>query len=166
MKKIFLTVLAGTLSFASCEKDDICDANTPTTPQLVIEFYDNSNPTVLKNVSDLKVTGEGANDVLSFTGVSKIKLPLKTTADITKYQFVINGSDVNTKNEDQIEFDYSRKDEYISRACGFKTLFTLDANTPITLTDGTANDGLWIKNTAVLTSNIINENETHVKIYF
>src|SRR6478672_851923 len=100
MKKIFLTVLGAALSFSSCEKDDLCDPNTGTTPQLVIEFYDNSNPTVLKNVTDLKITGEGGNGVFSFNGVSKIKLPLKTTADITKYQFVINGSNATTKNED------------------------------------------------------------------
>jgi len=50
MKKYIITSLALLLavSFWNCEKDDICAETTPTTPKLVIEFYDNANPTVLK----------------------------------------------------------------------------------------------------------------------
>jgi hypothetical protein len=48
--KIALSVLfLFTVCFSSCEKDDICDANTPTTPQLVIEFYDAVNTTLPMN---------------------------------------------------------------------------------------------------------------------
>ena len=39
MKKIFALSLIVLLSLSGCEKDDICDANTPTTPRLVIDFY-------------------------------------------------------------------------------------------------------------------------------
>ena len=90
MKKIIILLIAVIL-FSGCEKDDICDANTITTPRLVVEFYDISNPTTLKNVVSLKVTGDGMTDALNtYNGVSKIKLPLKTTEDITKYSFVLN----------------------------------------------------------------------------
>lgn len=166
MKKIFFIVLGIAFSFTSCEKDDICDANTPTTPQVVIEFYDIENPETPKNVFDLNVLGIDGNGTLSFTNVSKIMLPLKTMADLTQFQLVKNSNDDTLKNEDLLDFNYSRKDEYISRACGFKTLFYLDAANPVKLTDSPTTDGFWIQNISVTNSNIINENETHVKIYF
>mgnify|MGYP006353373257 FL=1 len=46
MKKTILLLLAVAFTFSSCEKDDICDANTPTTPRLVIGFYDFLNPAI------------------------------------------------------------------------------------------------------------------------
>lgn len=164
MKKIILLVLVLALSFSSCEKDDICDANTPTTPRLIVEFYDSTAPTVLKNVTDLKVTGVGASTDLSFNGVSKIQLPLKTTEDATSYSFTLNSGNSVTASVDDIKFDYTRKDVFISRACGFKTVFTLNT---ITLND-TPNSklGNWIKDIIIATSNIETENETHIKIYF
>ena len=36
MKKIILLLFVIALSFSGCEKDDICDADTVTTPRLVI----------------------------------------------------------------------------------------------------------------------------------
>lgn len=164
MKKIILLVLVLALSFSSCEKDDICDANTPTTPRLIVEFYDSATPTVLKNVTDLKVTGVGASINLSFNGVSKIQLPLKTTEDSTGYSLTLNSG--NSVTVDDIKFDYTRKDVFISRACGFKTVFTLNTNT-ITLNNTlNSKQGNWIKDIIIATSNIETENETHIKIYF
>ena len=51
-----LLLLGLTFSLSSCEKDDICAESTPTTPKVVIEFYDAANPTTAKNVSNLVVT--------------------------------------------------------------------------------------------------------------
>jgi hypothetical protein len=161
MKKVALFALGAIVLFTNCEKDDICDPNTPTTPRLIVEFFDTENPTAPRSVT---VVGDNgvlpADDIVSAT---KIKLPLKTLADLTQYHFILNNSD-SSKNEDELQFDYTRKDVYISRACGFKTLFTLK-NSP-TRTDATPPDGFWIDSTAVATPNINDENETHVKIYF
>ena len=55
MKKILLVFLIGWLTL-SCEKDDVCDASTPTTPRLIIKFYDNQNPASVRLVKDLKIT--------------------------------------------------------------------------------------------------------------
>ena len=41
----------------SCEKDDICPETTQTTPRLVIEFYDLTNPDVLLQVPGLYALG-------------------------------------------------------------------------------------------------------------
>jgi hypothetical protein len=169
MKKIFLLLVL--FSLLGCEKDDICDENTPTTPRLIIEFYSFSNPTVLKNVVNLKVTADGEIDSLDiFNGVSKIELPLKTVGTstdlVTKYSFVLNSGAPLTENTDFFQINYTKQEIYVSRACGYKSIFTLANTTPIIFTDTTTPDGFWIKNINIETSNIETENETHIKIYF
>jgi hypothetical protein len=167
MKKILLLLLMISISLSSCEKDDICEETTATTPKLIIEFYDVLNPTVLKNVTNLAVKEIGiASAVISFNSVSKIQLPLKTNEVITKYSFILNSTDVTIDNEDFLQFKYTHQNVFVSRACGFKTIFTLDPTTPYLKSDASTPDGFWIRNITVETSNITTENETHIKIYF
>ena len=167
MKKIvFITLsLLVAVSFWNCEKDDICASGTPVTPRVIIEFYDAANPSVLKNVTNLGVIAPTFSEGKAFNNVSKIEVPLRTTADVTTLNFIQNGSDTNTTNDnvDEITFNYQRVDEYISRACGFKTLFYLNDTNPIELTVDGNN---WIQSIEVLQPNIETENEVHVKIYF
>lgn len=167
MKKIvFITLsLLVAVSFWNCEKDDICASGTPVTPRVIIEFYDAADPSVLKNVTNLGVIAPTFSEGKAFNNVSKIEVPLRTTADVTTLNFIQNGSDTNTTNDnvDEITFNYQRVDEYISRACGFKTLFYLDDTNPIELTVDGNN---WIQNIVVTQPNIETENEVHVKIYF
>jgi Family of unknown function (DUF6452) len=167
MKKIYLVVLIA-FTFSSCEKDDICDAATSTTPRLIIEFYDVSNPTTLKTVSNLGIIAPGFTTGIGFTGVSKIQVPLKTTDDVTSFSFIQNGSDTVTTNDniDEIQINYTRNNVFVSRACGYKTVFTLNTTNGIVKTDAATPDGLWIQNITITTPNITTENETHVKIYF
>lgn len=153
------------MAFSGCEKDDICVDET--TPQLVLEFYDISNPTVLKNVVNLKVTGDGMTDALNtFNGVSTISLPLKTNEDATKYHLLLNSNSSTASNEDVLEFNYTRENVYVSRACGYKTVFELNNANGLVLTDAITPDGLWIQDTNLQTNSIITENEVHLKIYF
>lgn len=169
------------LGFASssCEPDDICDPNTPTTPRMLIHFFDFNNPSVKKNVTNLKVIGEGMTEgvILNPSGIDEAKyvtsgdsisLPLNTAADIVKYKFILNYGNKNPLlvNEDNLEFKYTRESIYVSRACGFKTIFNLDINTPFILTDSATNDGNWIKYVIVAQNNITSENETIIKIFF
>ena len=164
MKKVILLLLV-TIFFSSCEKDDICDAATPTTPKVVVEFYDIANPTVLKNVVNLGVIAPGFTNGFGFNNVSKITVPLKTFQDASVLNFIQNGSADPTTDDnlDEVTFNYTRKIEYVSRACGYKTLYTLDATNPIIVT---ADGNNWIQSVTVSQPNIENENETHVKIYF
>lgn len=164
MKQLSL-LLVLSIFFSSCEKDDICDANTPTTPKVVIEFYDVANPTTLKNVTNLGVIAAGFTNGFEFTATSKIKVPLKTFEDNSILHFIQNGSmdPTSDDNLDEITFNYSRKTVFVSRACGFKTLFTLNTTNPITVTPDSNN---WIQSVIVSQSNIENEDETHIKIYF
>ena len=164
MKKLFLLLLIS-FFFSGCEKDDICDANTATTPKVVIEFYDIANPTTLKNVVNLGVIAPGFTNGFGFANTSSIKVPLKTFQDSSVLYFIQNGSAEPTSddNSDEVTFNYTRKTEFVSRACGYKTLYTLDATNPVTVTPDANN---WILNVIVSQPNIENENETHVKIYF
>ena len=155
-----------TVAFSSCEKDDICDATTATTPKLIIEFYDILNPTVKKNVTNLAVKEINTTTRLAFTGTSKIQIPLRTSQDLTKYSFILNSTDVAIDNEDFLQFNYARQTIFVSRACGFKTNFTLDSTIPYIKTETSIPDGYWIQNVVITTSNITTENEIHVKIYF
>jgi hypothetical protein len=166
MKKIILLLILLSLSLSSCEKDDICDATTATTPKLILEFYDTLHPTVLKNVTNLAVREINSSEILLFTEKSKIEIPLKTNVNITKFSFILNSTAITIDNEDFLEFNYTRENIFVSRACGFKTIFTLNAITPIIKTEPTIPDGSWVQNTTVETSNITSENEIHVKIYF
>jgi len=179
MKKLIAFLMIFGFASSSCEPDDICDPNTPTTPRMLIKFYDISNPSIRKDVTNLKVIGEGKTEGVVFypsgvdeakylTSTDSILLPLDTDADIVKYQFILNYDNKNPLlvNTDNLEFKYTRENFYVSRACGFKTNFTLDSNNPFTHTDTTPADEKWIKYISVAKNNITLENETIIKIFF
>jgi hypothetical protein len=161
-----LLVLLLAVSFWNCEKDDICPEGSGNTPFMIIEFYDSTNPTVLKNVSNLGVGEPTFNTRYSFSDISKIAVPLRTNSTTTTLNFIENGGDTaNTSddNPDTVTFNYETSNVYVSRACGYKTVFQLDPTNPIEFTPiGTS----WIQNIQVSQPNILNENEVHVKIYF
>jgi hypothetical protein len=177
MKRI-LALLLITICFSSCEKDDICAEET--TPRLIIEFYDISNPSNLKNVLNLKVKGEGATDFIVFNeslpidnpnrylfGGNKLELPLKINDSITKYSLILNSTSTTNANEDFLQFNYTPQNVFVSRACGYKTIFTLNAAPDgIIKTDAIVPDNFWILEYSILTTNITTENETHIKILF
>lgn len=167
MKKILfgLFSILFAMTIFNCEKDDICEEGTPTTPRLIVEFYDNNNPTVKKNVTNLAVVGENMTDSLKFNGVSKIEIPLKTDVNNSNFNFVFDSANSNTSliNNDNVEVNYLRNDVFISRACGYKTVFELDNSNGMEFIPDSNN---WIKEIAIQNHNILNENEVHVKIFF
>ena len=175
MKKIFIVLLIA-FSFSSCEKDDICDANTPTTPRLIIDFYDIENPSETKNVTNLLLVGTGGDPKgILFKSDSKIQVPLKLTENSTEYTFTLNSGNSNPSliYTDILQFNYSQKTVYVSRACGYKTLFDLnndtDSTTPnpfVLNNDPNKIIGNWIYLITVTKYAIETENETHLKIYF
>ncbi|WP_166924374.1 DUF6452 family protein [Flavobacterium poyangense] len=180
MKKIISFLLLFAFGLSGCEKDDICDADTPTTPRLVITFYDINNATIKKRVTDLRVIGQvdgkdkdagiifnksATGNAMYLTSGDSIAIPLRTDAEVTTYKFILFSGNPNPGfvNEDIVSFSYNRQNQYVSRACGFKTIFNL--NTPLAPTvQGT--DGLWMREISVQKTNIEFENETHIKVYF
>lgn len=179
MKKIVTLLILISFASSSCEKDDICDSSTSTTPRLVIDFYNYTNPTVKKNVTDLKVIGEGMITGIVFspgaTGEaqylangSTISIPLKTEANTTTYNFILNSGNSNATliDTDAITFNYSRNNVFVSRACGFKTLFSFESINPFVHSAVPVSKEKWMKAVFIQKSNIDNENETHIKVYF
>ncbi|MDW5288598.1 DUF6452 family protein [Formosa sp. PL04] len=178
MKYSFVILLLVALSFLGCEKDDICSADTPTTPSLIIRFYDVTYPNtdVLKSVANLRIQGVGNDEVLpgyNVVATDSIALPLKTTETITQYrlyeEYVVNDNDTPdddtddyiTGNEDIITITYDMTEVYVSRACGYKTIY---GNVSINLVPDSDN---WIKLIRSVDDNqsVENDNEQQFKIY-
>ena len=182
MKKIICLLFLIAFTLPGCEKDDICDPDTDTTPRLVIEFYNAANRLELKPVANMKVIADGEENGIVFNpaatdasrylanNITKISVPLNTATDSVRYRLILNSGNVTFENTDTVEFFYQRNSVYVSRACGYSIFFDLnDTNgSPAYL----LNDGLpdapeaWIKDIDVLNYNLTNENETHLKIYF
>ena len=174
MKKTILLLLIICFSFSGCEKDDICDGSTVTTPRLVITFYDFNNSAVEKNATNLTIIADGMEDAVSFNGSTLINgttvsIPLKANVDTTTFRFILNFGSTNQAslpNEDVIQFNYSRDNTFVSRACGFKTNYTLNAIDPFVHTDAAVPDTKWMRHVAVKNYIIANENETHLEIFY
>lgn len=173
LKYIALTLLL-VLAFNNCERDDLCAESTPTTPSLIIRLHDISNEESTKNAFDLRVQGVGSDDVLpnyNVVSTDSIVLPLKTQASSTQYKLHSdyslddNGTpdddtdDIISGNEDIITITYEAEDVYVSRACGFKTIYN---NITITVEDDGDN---WILDDEIVNTTIDNENAAHVKIF-
>ncbi len=167
MKNFGFSILLLTclLTVVSCEKDDICvEGNTPL---MVIEFFDINNRDTPKNVTALRVVGEGqtvtVNTVADRTALNKINIPLKTIEDSTSYLLISNSADndddVETGNIDIVNFNFARVEDFKSRACGF--IVTYEELDAVLQTD-TDN---WIQEIEIIRAQIINSDSTHVKIY-
>ncbi|MFD2552292.1 DUF6452 family protein [Bizionia sediminis] len=171
MKYLYTLLVLTCLFLFGCERDDICTAETGTTPRLTIAFYSAENPEQLnpKNVFNCRVQGIGNEQTLpELSGAQSrqvISLPLKTTDTKTQYSIYNNyeqtDAGVVTGNEDIITISYITEQVYVSRACGFKTVFK---NINITVND----DGdKWIKIIQSVNDNQIleNENATNFNIF-
>lgn len=161
----------------SCEPDDICAESTATTPSLIIDPYDVGNPENKKAITKLLVAGID-NDFTLTNGIvsaSQIVLPLKTDANTTQYVFIKeafindNGTPENTTddyfdgNTDVVTINYTREEVYVSRACGYKTIYK---NVTLTI-EPEANDENWIKSRQPVNDNqsVEDETETHFNIF-
>ena len=173
MKKISALLLLLFILAPSCEKDDICAETTPTTPKLILRFYDIASQEDTKNATGLRVTGfdENNEDVaisgLNVVTTDSINLPLRTDVNITKFTFhkdyeAITNTEGDTisieGNPDIVTINYEREDIYVSRACGFKTIFNI-------ITFSVEDDGdKWILDSDIINFTVENEFTAHVKI--
>ncbi len=172
MKKIIVIILILGGVIISCEKDDICVDEAANTPHLVIKFLSQSPPQIGKDVPNLLIVGEG--NTLSY-GIEStrdsILVPLKVLENNTSFRLIKdyaiddNGTPTDTSddfavgNEDIVTITYETEEIYISKACGFKTIFK-NVNFGFT-----ADSDNWIATTTLLTTTIENENNAHVYIY-
>ncbi len=177
LKIKFIPFLIIAVILSSCEKDDICAEATPTTPELILRFYDISSQDDTKSVTGLRITGfDDNNEEVVISGLSlvttdSINLPLRTDANETKFKFhkdyAVNNNgtpddasdDIILGNPDLVTIRYEREDVYVSRACGFKTIFN-------NLSFSFEQDGdTWIINSEITNAIVENEFKAHVKIF-
>lgn len=174
MKKFSVLVILIILTGISCERDDICSENTLTTPSLVIRFYNVDDQEQTKQVRLLTVNGidsEGnpLEDIVTNTSTDSIVLPLRFQNEgvITTSRFQLKrDSDFDTdtnpntfSNSDVIVVSYTPQFIYVSRACGYKSIFNNLQNTLIIDSDN------WIFGYNIINSTLENENAAHIILY-
>lgn len=171
----------------SCERDDICADGTPTTPRVIVQFFDATDTDELKAVPRLsiyaeeliidEVSGEitfpetSSSAALIFNENSNsIELPLNVTIEGTpttiRYYFEtntnlrINDNPATSSNIDTVDITYTPEFIYVSRACGFKSIFN-----GVNIVENAGDDSTeWIQN-ITFTTTIENEDTTHVQIF-
>ena len=149
MKKIVLLAIVLISAFYSCEKDDICIEET--TPKLIIQFYDDANSTELKKVTSLTVWAADNDSIYTNQSLDSIAIPLNLNKDATLYKFS------SETLQDEISFNYNRSAVFVSRSCGYKTIFN-----EIEIASNTSN---WIKRIEIINPTIENETTTHIHIF-
>ncbi len=167
MKNIlkFLLFLIIAVTQLGCESDEICLEDI--TPKLVIRFYNANIPSELKSVALLKVNiggidGEYSNETITNL-TDSIAIPLQVIENKTRFILTLQGNS-NQGTEDNIDtlsVSYVQQDIFVSRSCGYKTVFN-EAEASFVKDDDNWIKGLEEKNDPL---EIIDENAAHVKIY-
>jgi len=144
----------------SCSKDDLCSGETPTTPLLTIEFLDYTDRTTPKSTNDLAVRVRDADSTVVYTSLSDvtISLPLDTERDQSLFYLIDQASSAESLNVVQLDLFYRRQDQYVNRACAFKTIYNNMAfesdYTPLS----------WIRDIELLTPTV-EDASVHMYIY-
>ena len=156
MKNYYFFLMLLLLLNSSCEKDDFCIE--PITPKMIIRFYNATNITQTKTVSDLSVNPEGYDEIYSNVNIDSIVIPL----DVSNNQIIYNFS--SEGNQDILSINYEIEEVFVSRSCGFKAIFN-----NVTVTSDVSND--WIigltetlENTITIPT-IDNESSAHLQIF-
>ncbi len=175
-----LLFIALIFSGVACQRDDICPETTDTTPLLIIRFYENEEPFDLQspqNLSIRAIDSDSTDFVINTGGNSPIRyfrfsgdsiaIPLKTNADRTSYVFTLNtaANDTTARNSgirDTLSFTYARNEEYINRACAYKVNY-VGLKTSL---DNSGGDSGWIQDVEIEQTDIEDENQAHVSIFF
>jgi uncharacterized protein DUF6452 len=151
MKKYITLIALAIFTILSCEKDDICIDET--TPSLIFRFYNNDSQADLKSINLDSVWVENKIKIEGYVNVSldSIAIPLDLNENNTTYIME------NNTIKDTLKFSYTRSDIFVSRSCGYKTIFEnlqIDSNTTN-----------WIKNISINNSTINNETSAHISIF-
>jgi hypothetical protein len=155
--KTYILALATLLIYSSCEKDDVCVENDSVYVNLV--FYDTEDGSTAKSVSGFSLLDLNGEIVRNYdnTTVASIALVLPTSQSsydlILQKRTEVDGLTMNTN--DTLNFNYTPKATYVSRACGYIRTYT-DLSI-----DSTSN---WISGVVVNTPEINSNNDEHVAI--
>ena len=153
----YILALATLLICSSCEKDDVCVENDSVYVNLV--FYSAEDGVTAKSVSGFSLLDLNGDLVQNYdnTTVTAIALVLPTSQSsydlILQKRAEVDG--VTTSTNDTLNFSYTPKATYVSRACGYiRTYSDLSIQS-------TRN---WISEVIVNTPEINSNNDEHVAI--
>lgn len=157
------------LSFTTaCQRDDICPESTVTTPLLPVFFMDAEETDISKSAPRLRVRATEYDSIyINSESISEIAVPLRTDSDFTDYDLTINAPavvagqepDDTNANRDQIRITYSREEEYLNRACGYRMNYSTLAVTRV------EDENNWIQRIIIQNTTIENEIVTRLVIY-
>jgi len=153
----YILALVSLLILSSCEKDDVCVENDSVYVNLV--FFSVEDGSTAKSVSGFSLLDLNGDIVQNYdnTTVSAIALVLPTSE--TSYGLIlqkrteVDGLTINTN--DTLNFSYTPKATYVSRACGYIRTYT-DLST-----SSTSN---WISEVIVNNPEINSNSDEHVAI--
>lgn len=160
-KYAFLFLSIGML--LGCTRDDLCPANTATTPNMIVLFNNFQNPDRRKAVEGLSIETDDLERkvVVARSTKDSIVLPLNVNGQETAYRFIkttITETDTIVKI-DNILFTYDKNDVYINRACGFRAEFR-NVNA---YWQSQGNES-WIKQVIINRDSIVDETKAHLTI--
>lgn len=162
-KKTFIFIFLSVCILQGCTRDDLCPADTATTPNMIVLFKDFRNPDSRKVVEGLSIETDDPEEKIVYgrNTMDSIVLPLNVNTQTTAYRFIKTTiiEEDTLVNTDKILFTYEKNDVYVNRACGFRAEFKLlDAE----LEDrGSAS---WIKQIIINRDSIVDETKAHLSI--
>ncbi|MGB0838292.1 MAG: DUF6452 family protein [Flavobacteriaceae bacterium] len=145
----FLFIVCTLILLTSCENDDICVE--PGTPLIHITFHDAEFRELRKPVNSLTVSSQDYGNYIQNSTTDSIAIPMDLTLNTTPYTF--ESEDI----DNDLEFSYDKQDEFVSRACGYKSTFY---NLDLVLLKQT-----WIESFEIINSEILDDSTTAIKIY-
>ncbi|MRJ08432.1 hypothetical protein EDL99_06040 [Ornithobacterium rhinotracheale] len=153
---IFLMMISG-LIFWACEEDDICTENK--TPELIIKLKNTANPG--ETMDSLYVLRQDAKD--EFTLIAggagrdsiSVPLPLKPT---TETNLIFSRRKTTDQFLDVLKIKYKYSTEYVSKACGFKAVYSdLSA---------TSSSHKFIKSIEILQHEVTDQSAAHILLTY
>lgn len=182
--RYLLFVLLSMVFLAGCQRDDICPESADITPFLILRFYDIEDQQLAKAPQNLSIREVGddttfvsirsSSSTITYFRYSQdsIAIPLRTDSGETNLEFILNtaealeeGEDTdedeeNAQNIDILRFSYTVQEEYLNRACAYKANYV---GLKVNLEGG---EESWIQNIQILETNIDDQNNAHVSIFF
>jgi len=182
--KYWIASLFSLIFLLGCQRDDICPESAEVTPFLIVRFYDIENQQLAKAPQNLSIREVG--DDTSYVSIrsnnrrityfrysqDSIAIPLRTNFEETSLEFILNTPPLPVEGEtpeeeeipqntDILNFSYAIEEEYINRACAYKVNYV-----GLKLNVEGGSDDSWIQNVQILETNIDDQNNAHVSIFF
>ena len=163
IKSIYIALFVASIAWIGCEKDDLCDGSNNQTPRLHVNLLDQYNVENKKPAEYIKMYIVGEEHVIEASNASDLYLPLIPGATSTQWTielYDVVGEDKVLIGTETIQFNYTPENQYISKACGFKTNFNAFSYQRLDTTNP------WLGGVSLTTNSITDEKNVHVQVFY